>query len=173
MVIWLIGLSGAGKTTIGREVWRQWKSLAPNVAFIDGDEVREIFRDDSAQDAHTLAGRRLNAERITALNAMLDRQGIHVVCSILSIFPDLRVGSRYLYSAYFEVFVDTPMAILEARDGKGLYAAARAGTLKNVVGVDIPFPRPEHADLVIENKQEEEPGLIAERILRAAGIAHG
>ena len=90
MVIWMIGMSGSGKTTLGREVVRQWRETTSNVVFLDGDEVREIFNKDRGEQAYTVEGRRRNAERITALCNMLDRQNINVVCSILSIFADMR-----------------------------------------------------------------------------------
>ncbi len=170
MVIWLIGLSGAGKTVIGREVWRQWKAIRPDVVLLDGDEVREVFRHDRGANAHTVEGRRINAERMTSLCAMLDRQDINVVCSILSIFPDMRAGNRQLFSRYFEVFVDAPMDFLQQQDDKNLYAAARAGELQHVVGVDIPFPVPENADFVVKNMRDQEPAQIATEIMRAADL---
>ncbi|MGE5548199.1 MAG: adenylyl-sulfate kinase [Solirubrobacterales bacterium] len=151
MVIWFIGLSGAGKTTLGREVARQWRLEEPNTVLLDGDELRDVFAHDRSDDAYTVAGRRLNAERLTALCAMLDRQGINVVCCILSIFPDMRRLNRNRFSRYFEVFMDAPLSVLQQRDVKGLYAAAASGRQKNVVGIDIPFERPEGSDLVIDS----------------------
>lgn len=174
MVIWLIGMSGAGKTTIGRQVHRLWQAEAANTVFIDGDEVRELFRHDQGSQPFTVEGRRLNAERITALCAMLDRQGINVVCCILSLFPEMQAENRTRFSRYFEVFIDTPMAVLEARDVKGLYAAARRGDNPNMVGIDIPFPIPPAPDLAINDATDPanvEP--TARRILDLAGVSLG
>jgi len=151
MIVWLVGLSGAGKTTIGRALHHQWQAIDPATVLVDGDEMREIFQHDRTPDAYTLEGRRTNAERIVELCAWLDRQGINAVCSILCIFPDIMAANRQRYSGYFEVFIDAPMAQLEARDGKGLYAAARTGNKTDVAGVDIPFPRPETPDMTFEN----------------------
>jgi adenylylsulfate kinase len=151
MIVWLVGLSGAGKTTIARELHRQWQTRDPATVLIDGDEIREIFKHDQNPAAYTLAGRRINGERIAAMSAWLDAQGINAVVSILCIFPDILAANRNRYGGYFEVFVDAPLAALEARDGKGLYAAARAGKMPDVVGIDIPFPAPEQPDLVIRN----------------------
>lgn len=172
MVIWLIGLSGSGKTTLGRELAAQLRLHAPNTVFLDGDEVREVFGLDRGDQPYTLEGRRLNAERLTALCRMLDRQGLHVVCCVLSIFPEMRVRNRDVFSSYFEVFLDAPLDVLQARDVKGLYAAARAGRMPNVVGLDIPFPRPASADLVIDTSGAPD-GLadIAADVLRKAGLA--
>lgn len=150
MVIWLVGMSGAGKTTIGRELYALIKSSHPNTVFVDGDEVREIFRHEG-DDAYTVEGRRQNSERISALCRWLDRQGINVVCSMLSIFEDHRQANRAELLRYFEVFIDASMDELMARDYKNLYRDARAGRVKNVVGVDIPFPAPATPDMVIRS----------------------
>ncbi len=172
MIVWLVGLSGAGKTTIARELHRQWQAQDPATVLVDGDEIREIFKHDQDPAAYTPAGRRMNGERIAAMSAWLDAQKINAVISILCIFPDILAANRNRYSSYFEVFVDAPMAALEARDGMGLYAAARAGEMADVVGVDIPFPNPEQPYLVVRN---DGPSLdaanIATDILTRIGAA--
>ncbi|MDA1100152.1 MAG: adenylyl-sulfate kinase [Proteobacteria bacterium] len=161
MIVWLVGLSGAGKTTIARALHRQWQAEAPGTVLIDGDEVREIFRYDQGTEPYTQQGRRVNGERIAAMSAWLDSQNINAVVSILCIFPDILAANRHRYSNYFEVFVDAPLAALEARDGKGLYTAARRGDMANVVGIDIPFPKPAQPDLVVRN---DGPSLDGEAV---------
>ena len=148
MVIWLVGLSGAGKTTIGKHLFDIWKPLAPNTVLLDGDEVRDIFGNPGSQ-SHSIEDRRANAQRMTKLCAWLDRQDINVICCILSIFPEMRRENRALFSDYFEAYIEAPMEVLLQRDTKGLYAAALAGKIQNVVGVDIEFPVPVSPDLVI------------------------
>ncbi len=169
MVIWMIGMSGSGKTTLGREVTRQWRKTASNVVFLDGDEMREIFRTDRNEQAYTIEGRRENAERIAALCDMLDRQNINIVCCILSIFTDMRAQNRTRFSRYFEVFMDAPIEVLRHRDVKGLYAANERGETSNVVGIDIPFEPPTSADMVIDSSGDD-PKLerLASEILATA-----
>lgn len=168
MVIWLIGLSGSGKTTLGREIARQWKQQQPNTVLVDGDEVRRIFRQDQAAADYSMAGRRVNAERIFELCAWLDQQNINVVCSILSIFPDLRVKNREHFQRYFEVYLNPPFETLVQRDTKGLYRKALAGEMADMVGVDIPFPAPEAADLEIDTSLPADISALARDILQRA-----
>lgn len=169
MVIWIIGMSGAGKSTIGRELYAQWKPCAPSTVLVDGDQVRAIFGQDRSPADYTIEGRRKNAERIYEMCLWLDRQDINVVCCLLSIFPEVQARARQQYSSYFEVFVDVPLDVLARRDDKGIYAPALAGTSCNVVGVDIPFPPPPQADLVLDNSAfATPPGELAREIARRA-----
>jgi adenylylsulfate kinase len=148
MVIWLIGLAGAGKTTVGRALYEQVRLLDRATVFLDGDHVREIMGGDLG---HSLEQRRQNGLRITRLCQYLDRQGINVVCAILSLFEEQQRWNRANYSDYFEVFIDVPMDVLAARDQKGLYSGAQAGRIPNVVGFDIPFTPPANADMGFRN----------------------
>jgi len=150
MVVWIIGLSGAGKSTVGEALVRQWQRSAANTILVDGDAVRELFAASGEAADHTLAGRRRNAERTVALCEWLDRQGMNVVCCQLALFEDLRAAHARRVSTYFEVWLDTPIEVAMARDTKGLYAKARAGEITDVVGVDIAFPTPPHPDLILD-----------------------
>ncbi|WP_017906239.1 adenylyl-sulfate kinase [Pseudomonas asplenii] len=172
MVIWLVGLSGAGKTTIGRALYASLKQNRPQTVFVDGDEIRTLFRHDQHADAYSLAGRRVNAERIQALCAWLDSQGIDVVCCILSMFQDISDDNRQRFSKYREVFVDVPLDTLIERDDKGLYQSALRGEQVNVVGMDIEYRPPAAPDLVLHNSQlpEDLPGYVAQ-ILQISGYA--
>jgi len=171
MVIWLIGLSGSGKSTLGHEVARQLREVKPNTVLLDGDELRKFFAHDQGNEPYTVQGRRINAERIVALCEMLDSQGIHVVCCILSIFPDMRLENRKRFSHYFEVFMDAPLDVLMARDVKGMYAAARRGEVNNVVGIDIPFERPVGSDITIDtSKNDANIKALASNILKQSGL---
>jgi adenylylsulfate kinase len=171
MVIWIVGLSGAGKTTIGKAVYEKWRQKTPNTVLLDGDQLRQVFAHDNQKTDYSIEGRRVNAQRAIGLCQLLDSQGINVVCCLLSIFEDHRQHNRNTLSAYFEVFVDVPMAELIALDDKGLYQSALKGETHNVVGVDIPFERPQNPDLVIENShQQADIEAYAESILSLAGI---
>lgn len=153
MVIWLIGLSGSGKTTIGLPLFEFWQSLESNTVLVDGDEIRRIFRHENRTNAYTVEGRRRNAKRIYEICRWLDRQNINVVCCILSIFEDLRELNRKHFSKYFEVYLSAPLEVLIERDSKNLYRQALNGETQNVVGVDIPFKEPRNPDLIIDTSR--------------------
>ena len=148
MVIWIIGLSGAGKTTLAGQVVERIRQLNGKVVLLDGDLVRTLFGNDVD---HTIEGRRRNAERLSALSKFLAGQGIHVVAAVLSIFPEWQRWNRENIPGYSEVYIKASIQTLLKRDIKNLYARAMRGEIADVVGVDIPFPEPKCPDLVIDN----------------------
>jgi cytidine diphosphoramidate kinase len=150
MIIWLIGLSGSGKTTIGTKLYEELKPQYKNLLLLDGDHLREVWGD---KLGHTIEDRAKNAHRISHLCDLLDQQGIHAIACVLSIFPEWQRWNREHFSQYFEIFLDTPMRLITKRDIKGLYKAAEEGSINNVVGFDIDFPKPEASDLIIRNEQ--------------------
>lgn len=153
MVVWIIGLSGAGKTTLANEVVARVRQSRNAVVLIDGDVVREVFGNDLG---YTMEDRRRNAQRICQLCKFLDGQDINVVCAILSIFPESRTWNRANLKNYHEVFIDTPIQDVVARDSKGLYSKFQNGEIRDVAGMDLEFPRPDDADLIIKNTNSKE-----------------
>lgn len=156
MVIWIIGLSGAGKTTLANAVVATARSDGAAVVSVDGDVIRETFGNDLG---HSIEDRRRNAERIMRLCRWLDSQGFHVVCAILSLFPEHRKWMRENATAYHEVYIDAPLRQLQARDVKGLYARYATGQAQQVAGLDLEFPAPKAPDTLIRNDGSE-TGLL-------------
>ena len=164
MIVWVIGLAGSGKSTVGRALYEKWKVVDPATVLIDGDEIRQIFKHDRGDDAYTVEGRRVNADRISQLCAWLDRQQINAVCCILSIFADGQDWNREIYSDYLEVYLEAPEDELAER--RHLYREAREGRMINVVGVDIPFTQPHAPDISFDSSKEGPgPDTIAKQIL--------
>lgn len=168
MVIWIIGLSGTGKTTLATQVVERVRQLNGKVVLLDGDLIRTLFGNDVD---HTIEGRRRNAERLSVLSKFLADQGIHVVAAVLSIFPEWRHWNRENIPGYSEVYIKASMQTLLRRDIKNLYARATRGEIINVVGVDIPFPEPENPDMVIENDVDRlEFSELTDRIMNIDAV---
>ena len=162
MITWLIGMSGAGKTTIGKVVYNNLKQKMDNLIFLDGDDFREIFGNDLG---HNIEDRKKNADRICRICHLLDKNNINVICCILSIFEESREWNRNNFNSYKEVYLKVPLTELERRDTKGLYKGGREGEIENVVGYDIPFEEPQKPTLTIDNsgtKSVEEIAAIIE-----------
>ena len=148
MVFWIIGLAGAGKTTIAKALYDRLKQENPSTVLLDGDAIREIMGGDLG---FTLEDRRRNGWRICRMCKYLDDQRINVVCATLSQFHEQQDWNREHFSRYFEVYLDVDMKVLIQRDQKGLYSGALAGKISNVVGIDMPFPSPASPDLCLSN----------------------
>ena len=142
----MIGLSRAGKTTLSKLLYDELKPKISNLVLLDGDIVRELFRNDVD---YTVEGRRKNAERLSHLSKFLSDQNIHVIAAVLSIFPEWQDWNRKNIDNYSEVYIKVSMDVLEKRDTNNLYADAKAGNIKNVVGVDIPFSEPRNPDIIV------------------------
>ena len=152
MVLWIIGLSGAGKTTTSRLVYDKLKPRLPNLVLIDGDVMRQMFPDID----HTIEGRRKNAERLSRLSQLLASQNIHVIAAVLSIFPEWQKWNRENMPGYTQVYLRADLDRLAQRDTKGIYRRAVAGELKNVVGVDLTFPEPFGTDLICDTSADKD-----------------
>jgi len=149
-VYWLTGLSGAGKTTIGKLWCEELKKHGVPVVFLDGDELRQVFGDDLG---FTEADRRKSAMRNARLCAMLSKQGFTVVCCTISMFDSVRDWNRANIPGYFEVYIKVSMDTLCRRDQKGLYSKGK----KDVAGIHFQVEEPKHPDLVLENDGENTP----------------
>ena len=171
IVFWITGLPGAGKSTIADEVERLARARTPAVVRLDGDLVREVMEHDLGYD---LAARLRNARRISRLCRMLSVQGLHVVCSTVSLFRECHEWNRVHIDRYCEIYVKVSLETLHQRDQKGLFSAAVEGREEHVIGVTQSFDEPRDAHLVIENEPGAgTPESMAARIIVAAEERHG
>lgn len=149
-VYWLTGLSGAGKTTIAKELYCKLKAKKPNVIMLDGDTLRETFGNDLG---YSKEDRFKSAMRNAKLCKFLSDQGIHVVCATISMFHDCRNWNRESIQNYKEIYIKVSLEDLKKRNQKGLYSVD--GNNKNVVGIDIEFEEPKNPDLIVFNDNDD------------------
>jgi bifunctional enzyme CysN/CysC len=164
-LIWLTGLSGAGKSTIANLVERHLHSRGHHTYLLDGDNVRHGLNKDLG---FTDADRVENIRRVGEVAKLMLDAGLIVIASFISPFRSERRTVRALVEEgeFLEVYVDAPLQVAEARDPKGLYRKARAGELKNFTGVDSPYEPPEHPELRLDTDALS-PEQAAEQVLEA------
>ncbi|MCS6627112.1 adenylyl-sulfate kinase [Roseibacterium beibuensis] len=165
LVLWFTGLSGAGKSTIANLVDKRLFADGRHTFLLDGDNVRHGLNQDLG---FTDADRVENIRRITEVARLMADAGLIVLVSAISPFAAERrmARERMAPGEFVEIFVDTPLAVVEARDVKGLYRKARAGQLRNFTGIDSPYERPEQPDIHIDAAALT-PEQACERIIEA------
>lgn len=162
MVIWVTGLSGAGKTTLCRALKELLRPKLPQVVMIDGDIVRETFDDGLGYGEKD---RWVQVARIQRMARMLSDQGLIVLAAVLYSHPELLQWNRREIRSYYEIYLKTSLDALRHRDYKGIYAQADAGQMREVVGLDIAWHEPTSPDLVIHQDHPEEASQLARKVV--------
>jgi len=170
-VVWLTGLSGAGKSTIANLIEKRLHALGRHTYLLDGDNVRHGLNRDLG---FTEADRVENIRRVAEVARLMVDAGLIVLVSFISPFRAERRMARELVETgeFYEVFVDTPIGVAEQRDTKGLYKKARRGDLKNFTGIDSPYERPENPEIRIDTTAMSAEAAAEQVVahLRAAGV---
>ena len=145
-VVWLTGLSGAGKSSIANRLEARLHARGFRTYLLDGDNLRHGLNRDLG---FTPADRVENVRRAGEVARLMVDAGVLVIAAFISPYRAERDGVRRLLEPgeFFEVFVDVPLAVAEARDPKGLYAKARRGELANFTGIDAPYEPPPHPEV--------------------------
>jgi len=158
-VIWLTGLSGAGKSTIADGLLRALTNLNMEARILDGDELRATISKDlgfSAED------RKENIRRAAQLaKAILDQGKVAIVALISPYAEDRQLAKNSFAKGHFcEVYIDTPLETCIDRDPKGLYSKAIRGDIKNFTGIDAPYEPPKNPDLVLSTKNHSPDDMV-------------
>ena len=169
--VWFTGLSGAGKSSIANLVEKQLHALRYHTYVLDGDNVRHgLCKDLGFGDADRVE----NIRRVSEVVRLMVDAGLIVLTAFISPFRSERQSARALLEAgeFIEVFVDTPLAVAEERDVKGLYAKARAGEIRNFTGIDSPYEPPAAAEIRIDTTTCTPAQAAAQVVmeLRARGV---
>ena len=148
-VLWFTGLSGSGKSTIANIVEKKLAAQGRHTYLLDGDNVRHGLNKDLG---FTDEDRVENIRRIGEVANLMVDSGLIVLTAFISPFIAERQMARSLLEEgeFLEVFVETPLAIAEERDPKGLYKKARRGDLKNFTGIDSPYEQPEAPEILVD-----------------------
>ncbi|GAB3349810.1 sulfate adenylyltransferase subunit CysN [Lysobacter tyrosinilyticus] len=161
--VWFTGLSGSGKSTVANLVEKRLHAMGHHCYILDGDNVRHGLNKDLG---FTDEDRVENIRRVAEVAKLMVDAGLIVLVSFISPFRAERRMARELFESgeFVEVFVDTPLAVAEERDVKGLYAKARAGKIPNFTGIDSPYEAPEHAELVLDTVNQT-PEALAQQVI--------
>ncbi|NLF63199.1 MAG: adenylyl-sulfate kinase [Chloroflexi bacterium] len=168
-VVWMTGLSGAGKTTIAHVLVDELKARGLKVERLDGDVVRQSLTRDlgfSKED------RDKNIERVTFVAKLLSRNGVACICSFISPYQAVRDQVRAETTNFIEVFVDAPLDVVVQRDVKGMYKKAIAGEIENFTGISDPFEPPVNPDIHVHTDREtvQESADIILKYLEKRGL---
>lgn len=168
-VVWLTGLSGAGKSTIADALVPELRARGRRVELLDGDVVRTHL---SKGLGFSREDRDLNVARIAFVAHLLARNGVVVVVSAISPYRAARAEARQTIGELVEVHVATPLAECIRRDTKGLYARALAGEIPGFTGVNDPYEPPEAPEVAIDTTTLDLPSSVARITTALATLGH-
>ncbi len=165
-VIWITGLSGAGKTTLAKRITTVLCESGKQAVMLDGDQLREVFGTvTSSTKNHGREGRLSLALQYARLCRVLADQGLTVIIATISMFQEVFTWNRTHLPGYFEVYLKVPKEELWQRDPKGIYKRFHSGELKNVAGMDLAVDEPEDADLIINFEKDKPVATVAKELL--------
>lgn len=163
---WISGLSGVGKTTVGKLFYDYLRTKKDNVVLIDGDTLRAVMDDHDFSEE----GRDRAVKRNARLFAMLTDQGIDVVNCSIGLKNKYREWNRERITNCCEIYLKASMEELIRRDPKGLYRRALNHETSNVYGIDLPYDEPENPAVVVVNEGKNTPEDSLREIIRALGL---
>ena len=168
-VIWLTGLSGAGKSTIAQALERELFQRAMHTYVLDGDNIRHGL---NSNLGFAPDDRVENIRRVSEVAKLMADAGTVVITAFISPYRMDRSRAREIAlesnAEFIEVFVDAPLAVCEARDPKNLYKKARAGQIREFTGIDAPYEAPEDPEIVVHTDRQnvdESVATILEQLL--------
>jgi adenylylsulfate kinase-like enzyme len=171
-VIWITGLSGAGKTTLAKELILRLQKNGSNPILLDGDVLRNLLKvPESALDSHSRKVRLDLALKYAQMCRLLSDQGFIVVIATISMFDELYAWNRENITNYFEVYLKVPLDELRRRDPKSIYQRYENGELINVAGIDLSVDPPQTPHLTLDFETQptiwQSPTDLADHLMAA------
>lgn len=168
-VVWLTGLSGSGKTTIGRVLKTELESLGMATELLDGDEVRKQLSPDLG---FTKNDREMHARRVVYLSKLLAKNGVVTLVSLIAPYRSFREYARSEIKDYVEVYVKTPLETCIKRDPKGLYKKALKGEITDMTGLQDPYEEPLNPEVLIETERFTVEESVGKILLALKGLGY-
>ena len=152
-VIWITGLSGAGKTTVSTELNERLKKGGLQPILLDGDILRRLFIDrNNTTQTYNRQERIILSYKYSHLCQLLSSQGFIVIIATVSMFREIYAWNRLNLPNYFEIYLNVPLRELCRRDPKNIYSKFYSGEIKNVAGFDLKVDQPQEPNLTVEFK---------------------
>lgn len=149
-VIWITGLSGAGKTTVARALLPHFSNQA---VLLDGDDLRDVLG--VSNDSFDTLGRKKLAQTYANLAGLLANQGLTVIVATISLFHDIHTWNRNHLPGYLEIFLDVPIEECRHRDNKGVYSTTGHTKTQPVAGIETPVELPLQPHLTFSPRENE------------------
>ena len=166
-VIWITGLSGAGKTSVAKALQQNFTEYGVFSIFLDGDILRGILEEEDEKGSSYARKDRIKlSQKYSKLCRNLSSQGFTVIIATVSMFDEIYIWNRKNLPNYFEVYLNVPIKELIKRDPKNIYKNFYLGNISNIAGLDLQVDYPSQANLVVDFKSGHTPSKIADIILK-------
>jgi len=154
-VVWLTGLPGSGKTTVGRRIVEDLCKRGIKAEILDGDEIRSAI---SSELGFSKRDREIHPHRVIYLSKLLSKNGIVAVVALISPYRSIREYARQDLENFIEVWMNCSLETCMSRDPKGLYKNAKEGKVTNLTGIQDPYERPTNPEITLDTDANEPEG---------------
>ena len=164
-VIWITGLSGAGKTSLAIRLEKKLKNIGVPTILIDGDNIRNFFLENKNENDYNNEARKKMAVKYSQISSLFANQGYCVITSVIGMFKEIYNWNKKNLPGYYEVFLDIPIQVLKQRDSKGIYKKYELGRIRNVAGLDLEIQKPDNPNLHVRDNSKVDLDKIKNHVI--------